>query len=211
MAGDAVSDLDTDFIPHITEPHPVTGLTNGKLGIWLFLSSEVMLFGALFSSYLLLREGAAQWPPEGGLASNLLNVPLATLNTAVLITSSITMVLAWAALKNKELGKFRFAMGATVLLAFVFLGVKYVEYSQKIHAGHLPSTNNFYAIYFALTGLHGLHIVAGILVNAYLLTFGSALWKTNPEMFTNRVENAGLYWHFVDLVWIFLFPALYLT
>ncbi len=200
----------TALIPHIVEPHPVTGLTNGKLGTWLFLSSEVMLFGSLFSSYLLLRAGAAQWPPEGGLASELLNVPLATLNTAVLITSSITMVLAWAGLKNGSLTKFRWAMGATVLLAFMFLAVKYVEYSQKLHAGHLPSTNNFYAIYFALTGLHGLHIVAGIVVNSYLLTFGSALWKTNPEQFTNRVENAGLYWHFVDLVWIFLFPALYL-
>jgi len=198
------------LIPHIVEPHPVTGLTNGKLGTWLFLSSEVMLFGSLFSSYLLLRAGAAQWPPEGGLASDLLSVPLATFNTAVLITSSITMVLAWAGLKSGSLARFRVAMGATILLAFVFLAVKYVEYSQKVHAGHLPSTNNFYAIYFALTGLHGLHIVAGILVNTYLLTLGSALWKTNAEQFTNRVENAGLYWHFVDLVWVFIFALFYL-
>ncbi len=199
-----------DLIPHIVEPHPITGVTNGKLGTWLFLASEVMLFGALFSSYLLLRAGAAQWPPEGGLPGDLLNIPLATLNTVVLISSSITMILAWASLKNGSLPRFRLAMGATILLALVFLGVKYVEYSQKIRAGHLPSTDNFYAIYFALTGLHGLHIVGGILVNSYLLTFGSALWKTRPEQFTNRVENAGLYWHFVDLVWIFLFPALYL-
>jgi cytochrome c oxidase subunit 3 len=202
-------------IPYMVKPHPVTGLPNGKLGIWLFLASEVMLFGALFSSYVLLRTGAAHWPPiEPGeaaqLSSQILNVPLATLNTAVLITSSITMVMAWASLKLNSLPKFKLYLGATIVLALVFLVVKYFEYSHKFEQGHYPSHNNFYAIYFTLTGLHGLHIVGGILVNFYLLTFGSKLWKTDPEQFTNRIENAGLYWHFVDLVWIFLFPALYL-
>jgi heme/copper-type cytochrome/quinol oxidase subunit 3 len=137
-------------------------------------------------------------------------VPLATLNTAVLITSSITMVMAWASLKLNSLPRFRVYLGATIVLALVFLVVKYFEYSHKFEQGHFPSHNNFYAIYFTLTGLHGLHIVGGILVNFYLLTLGSKLWKTDPEQFTNRIENAGLYWHFVDLVWIFLFPALYL-
>jgi heme/copper-type cytochrome/quinol oxidase subunit 3 len=202
-------------IPYMVKPHPVTGLPNGKLGIWLFLASEVMLFGALFSSYVLLRTGAAHWPPiEPGeaaqLSSQILNVPLATLNTAVLITSSITMVMAWASLKLNSLPRFRLYLGATIVLALVFLVVKYFEYSHKFEQGHFPSHNNFYAIYFTLTGLHGLHIVGGILVNFYLLTLGSKLWKTDPEQFTNRIENAGLYWHFVDLVWIFLFPALYL-
>jgi cytochrome c oxidase subunit 3 len=202
-------------IPYMVKPHPVTGLPNGKLGIWLFLASEVMLFGALFSSYVLLRTGATHWPPiEPGeaaqLSSQILNVPLATLNTAVLITSSITMVMAWASLKLNSLPRFRLYLGATIVLALVFLVVKYFEYSHKFEQGHYPSHNNFYAIYFTLTGLHGLHILGGILVNFYLLTFGSKLWKTDPEQFTNRIENAGLYWHFVDLVWIFLFPALYL-
>jgi heme/copper-type cytochrome/quinol oxidase subunit 3 len=202
-------------IPYMVKPHPVTGLPNGKLGIWLFLASEVMLFGALFSSYVLLRTGAGHWPPiEPGqppqLSSEILNVPLATLNTAVLITSSITMVMAWASLKLNSLPRFRLYLGATIVLALVFLVVKYFEYSHKFEQGHFPSHNNFYAIYFTLTGLHGLHIVGGILVNFYLLTLGSKLWKTDPEQFTNRIENAGLYWHFVDLVWIFLFPALYL-
>jgi heme/copper-type cytochrome/quinol oxidase subunit 3 len=202
-------------IPYMVKPHPVTGLPNGKLGIWLFLASEVMLFGALFSSYVLLRTGAPHWPPiEPGeaakLSSELLNVPLATVNTAVLITSSITMVMAWASLKLKSLPKFRLYMGATIALALVFLVIKYFEYAHKFEVGHFPSHNNFYAIYFTLTGLHGVHILGGILVNGYLLTAGSKLWDTDPEHFTNRVENAGLYWHFVDLVWIFLFPSLYL-
>jgi heme/copper-type cytochrome/quinol oxidase subunit 3 len=197
-------------IPYMVKPHPETGIPNGKLGIWLFLASEVMLFGALFSSYVLIRTGAPHWPPEGGLSSEILNVPLGTFNTAVLITSSITMVLAWASCKMGSLPRFKMWMGATVFLALVFLVVKYFEYSDKFHHDHYPSHDNFFAVYFVLTGLHGLHIVGGIIVNTFLLTAGSKMWQTDPEHFTNRVENAGLYWHFVDLVWIFLFPSLYL-
>src|SRR5207344_918592 len=98
-------------IPYTTEIRPDTGLTNPKLGIWLFLSSEVMLFGSLFSSYALLRSGAATWPHQ----SEILSVPLATLNTIVLIASSVTMVLAWAALKNGSLARYRLFMGLTLL------------------------------------------------------------------------------------------------
>ena len=198
------------LIPHTVEPHPVTGLPNGKLGIWLFLASEVMLFGALFSSYVVIRTTAPHWPPEGGLSSEILNVPLATVNTAVLITSSITMVLSWASLKMQNVPRFRLWLGATIALAFVFLVIKYFEYTHKFELGHYPSHDNFYAVYFTLTGLHGVHVIGGIIVNTFLLTVGSRMWATEPERFTNRVENAGLYWHFVDLVWIFLFPSLYL-
>jgi len=88
--------------------------------------------------------------------------------------------------------------------------VKYFEYSEHLHAGEFPSHSNFLAIYFTLTGLHMLHVAGGMCVNAYLWGPGSKLWKTNPEWFINRVENSGLFWHFVDLVWIFLFPTLYL-
>src|SRR3954470_15834057 len=124
-------EMSESAIPYMVKPHPVTGIPNGKLGIWLFLASEVMLFGALFSSYVLLRTGAPHWPPEGGLSSEILSVPLATFNTAVLITSSITMVLAWASCKLRDLGKFRIWMGLTIALSFVFLVVKYFEYHHK--------------------------------------------------------------------------------
>ena len=186
-------------IHYIDSPHPVTGVTNSKLGIWCFLASEVMLFGGLFSAYILLRVGSSHWPhgPE------LLNVPLATVNTMILITSSVTMVMAWASLM-------RLYMLMTILLAAVFLVVKFFEYYAKFEHHHYPSTDNFYGIYFTLTGLHGLHILGGIVVNLYLLLVSGAMWKKAPKMFTGRVEAAGLYWHFVDLVWIFLFPALYL-
>ena len=194
-------------IPYAVHPHPVTGISNGKLGIWLFLASEVMLFGALFSAYVLLRVGADVWP-HGYQAG--LSIPLATVNTLVLIGSSVTMVMAWASLKMNRFRNFRLFLGATILLAFTFLVIKGFEYDAKFHHEIFPWTSTFYAIYFTLTGLHGLHVIGGILVNSYLLLPGSKLWKTDPDRFANRVEYAGLYWHFVDLVWIFLFPVLYL-
>jgi len=193
-------------IPYTVEVRRDTGLTNGKIGIWLFLASEVMLFGALFASYILIRTGAPSWPR----GDSILNVPLATFNTIVLISSSVTMVMAWASLMRNRFSTFRMYMGATVLLGGVFLVVKYFEYTAKFEHHLFPSTNNFLAIYFTLTGLHMLHVIGGMAVNAYFWGPGAKLWKTNPEWFTNRVEHSGLFWHFVDLVWIFLFPTLYL-
>lgn len=194
-------------IPYMVKPHPVTGISNGKLGIWLFLASEVMLFGALFSTYVLLRVNAVEWP-HGSDAG--LSIPLATLNTMVLIASSVTMVLAWATLRLGKIERFRWFLGATIALAGMFMVIKAIEYGGKFSHGIYPSTSTFYAIYFTLTGLHGLHVVGGVIVNGYLLLWGSKMWYTERERFEGRIECAGLYWHFVDLVWIFLFPVLYL-
>ena len=164
------------------------------------------MFGALFASYILIRTGAESWPR----GDTLLDVPLATFNTIVLITSSITMVMAWASLMRGRFGTYRIYMGATILLGGVFRVVKYFEYSHHLGLGEFPSTNNFLAIYFTMTGLHGLHVMGGMAVNGYFALFGKKMWDSKPEMLTNRVENSGLFWHFVDLVWIFLFPILYL-
>ncbi len=259
-------------IPHDMDPHPDTGMYNGKFGIWLFLASEVMLFGALFSSYVLLRVGAptGMWPHRG---DEILNVWMAMINTFVLITSSVTMVMAWAALKMHDLAKGKMLLTITFLLAGTFLVVKFFEYKSKashfevflnkpvmLHdhevmsiRGHLeerseerviilpdavkgheaaaeaheapvtieaanikrlsnfgPWHSPFLAIYFTLTGLHGLHVIGGMVVIAYLIYSANAKWAKMPDKFTNRVECTGLYWHFVDLVWIFLFPVLYL-
>jgi cytochrome c oxidase subunit III len=193
-------------IPYTVEIRRDTGLNNGKIAIWLFLASEVMLFGALFASYILIRTGSTSWPR----GDTILNVPLATFNTIVLISSSVTMVMAWASLMRGRFNTFRVYMASTVLLGGVFLVVKYFEYSHKFHDDLFPRTNNFLAIYFTLTGLHMLHVMGGMAVNAYFLGPGAKLYKTNPVWFTNRVEHSGLFWHFVDLVWIFLFPTLYL-
>ncbi len=193
-------------IPYTTEARPDTGLTNPKIGIWLFLASEVMLFGSLFSSYALLRSGADTWPRQ----SELLSIPLATLNTVVLISSSATMVMAWAALKVRNVARYRLFMGLTILCGAAFMVVKAIEYGDKFSHHLYPSTNNFIGIYFGLTGLHAMHVLGGMIVNAFLWGPGVRMWRTQPERFTNRVEVAGLYWHFVDVVWIFLFPVLYL-
>jgi cytochrome c oxidase subunit 3 len=210
-------------VPYTTDLRPDTGLTNPKLGIWLFLASEVMLFGSLFSAYALLRSGDPAWPDQ----SSVVHVPLATINTVVLISSSITMVLAWASLTPAlasraaartdgipdtplPLGRYRLFMGLTLLLGAVFLCIKAVEYADKFAHGLVPATNNFLGLYFTMTGLHALHVVGGMIVNGYLLWPGMKMWSSAPQRFANRVEVAGIYWHFVDVVWIFLFPVLYL-
>ncbi len=193
-------------IPYTTDVRPDTGLTNPKLGIWLFLASEVMLFGSLFSAYALLRSGSTSWPDQ----SAVLSVPFATLNTVILISSSITMVLAWVAAKAGELRRFRLFMGLTLVLGAAFMVVKAIEYNDKFSHGLLPSTDNFLGLYFTMTGVHAIHVLVGMVVNAYLLWPGSAMFRSDSVRFTNRVEIAGIYWHFVDVVWIFLFPVLYL-
>jgi cytochrome c oxidase subunit 3 len=202
-------------LPYTVEPHPVTGVYSGKLGVWLFLASEIMLFGALFSSYVVLRvtaptEGPAQWLHHGH-PLNQLSVPIGTVNTLVLIISSVTMVMAWANLKMGKFAAGRGYLAATVGLALLFLVIKLLfEYIPKIQHGLTPASHNFYALYFTLTGLHALHIVGGIIVIGWFLLPGASLWHKNPDYYTNRIECTGLYWHFVDLVWIFLFPVLYL-
>ena len=295
-------------IPYAVKPRPDTGLYNAKLGIWLFLASEVMLFGGLFSAYILLRVSADLWP------HGMVSIPVGTFNTFVLIASSVTVVMAWASLKLGKLPDFKKYMAATIVCALGFLFVKSFEYHAKfthydvwfkdaataekyfkaaygeekgveaarklfverfhLHnskatydanqiqlAGHLegnplfathkslasakketvqftpdapfgthdhpkpievkladverlsayvPKHSTYFAIYFTITALHGLHVLGGAVVLAYFLFTSDRWWKKNPEQLANRVEVGGLFWHFVDLVWIFLFPIIYL-
>jgi len=194
-------------VPYTVKPRLDTGLYNAKLGIWLFLASEVMLFGALFSSYILLRAAATSWYA----GPDVLNVPIGTLNTLILIVSSVTILLSWASIRSNEIKKYKVYMGITILLGALFLFIKvFFEYIPKIEHGHIPSENNFYATYYTITGLHAIHIIGGLIVNLYLWGPGFKMFKTEPERFSNRIETAGLYWHFVDIVWIFLFPTIYL-
>ena len=209
-------------IPYEVTARPDTGVNNAKLGIWLFLASEVMLFGGLFAAYVFLRIGADAWPgmmmygteTMAERADQILNVPLATLNTMILIASSVTMVMAWASLKMDRFDRYKLYMGFTILLALGFLVVKGFEYGDKFDHHWYASTNNFLGVYFVLTGLHAIHVTGGILVNAYFWGPGTKLWEQGTARdkahFTNHIEVAGLYWHFVDLVWIFLFPTIYL-
>ena len=288
-------------IPYTVTARPDTGLWNAKVGIWLFLASEVMLFGGLFSAYVFLRLDAQPgfWP------HGLLNVPVGTMNTAILILSSVTVVLAWAALKMRRFTAYRWYMLATILCGAIFLVVKLAyEWPQKFEhfgaylkpaalekyepylgnkhllaeglpprveiSGHLhnraalndpnikeyeiavdpiyadptnptmdrphflyvpptekvvqvektdveyanmflPKHSAYFASYFTITGLHGMHVLGGVIVFCYMMLPASTrLYRQNPEHLANRVEVAGLFWHFVDLVWIFVFPLFYL-
>jgi cytochrome c oxidase subunit 3 len=296
-------------IPYTVRPRPDTGLTNPKLGIWLFLASEVMLFGGLFAGYIFMRLGSEPWMwPHGWL-----NVPVGTFNTFVLIASSVTVILSWEALKMRQFKAFKFWLAVTWLCGLLFLAIKlsyewpakfnhFGAYIKKeaaakyepflgnegpdgrlarglpprlfisghpqnwadvknpevkqivlegideenhtpkspdndkahfmprpivhLHEGHevtldksdliagfgpfYPKLNTYLACYFMITGLHGLHVLGGVLVFIYFWGPGSKLFKTNPEQLSNRIEVSGLFWHLVDLVWIFVFPIFYL-
>lgn len=194
-------------IPYTTQIRRDTGLYNGKLGMWLFIASEVMLFGGLFSAYVFMRTGGANWP----LASDLLDVRLAAINTVILITSGITMVLAWDGARAESMARCRVFLILTILLGAAFLVIKSYEYNTKFSHGLYPSESTFYAIYFVITGVHFLHIVGGLLALIFHASFGGLLFRHHPEQFANRIEVTGLYWHFVDLVWLIVFPVMYLT
>jgi cytochrome c oxidase subunit 3 len=288
-------------IPYTVTARPDTGLWNAKVGIWLFLASEIMLFGGLFSAYVFLRLDAepGAWP------HGLLNVPVGAMNTVILIASSVTVVMAWASLKMRRFRAYWWYMLVTILCGVIFLGVKLIyEWPQKFEhfgafikkdalekyepylgnhhlaerglpprteiSGHLhnhealhdenvkeyeialdpvnadpanpamdrphflyvpptekvakiekadveyanmflPKHSAYFASYFTITGLHGLHVLAGVIVFTYLwLPVGTKLYKRNPEHLANRVEVAGLFWHFVDLIWIYVFALFYL-
>lgn len=188
----------------IAQTESSSGVSNAKLGVWLFLASEVMLFATLFTTYVVLRVGAASWPRGW----EHLNVPLAMTNTFILITSSVTMVLAYAKTVEKDLAGFRKFMAITIGLGALFLVFKSFEYGAHFKHHQFPSTNIFNAIYFTTTGLHCIHIIGGLLVNGALLLMAKN--DFDHPLFAGRIEGAGLYWHFVDVVWIFLFPAIYL-
>lgn len=189
----------------------------GKLGMWLFLAQELLFFGGLFMMYAC---GRYFYPDTFLAAHEKLSVPMGALNTVVLLTSSLTMALAVRGAQTNDQKALRFHLLSTMLLACVFLVVKYFEYSHKIHEGLLPGKfyngegmegvpSVFFGIYFTMTGMHGLHVIVGIGVMLWLYIkagrgeFGS----TNYAL----IENTGLYWHLVDLIWIFLFPLLYLV
>jgi cytochrome c oxidase subunit 3 len=188
-----------------------------KIGMWLFLTTEILLFGGLFVGFALMQQ---KYPDAFLAAHHHLDRSLGALNTVVLLISSFTMVMAvWAAQTNRK--KLLIALLiATMACAFVFLGVKYFEYSHKFHEGLLPGKfyshegdtvpNQFvfFSFYFMMTGLHGFHILGGIVAISWLLV--RAIRGHFGSNYYTPVDLVGLYWHLVDLIWIYLFPLLYL-
>ncbi len=182
----------------------VAGIPTGKVGVWWFLASEIVVFGGLIGTYLMFRLGSTGW---SAMAAHL-SVPTGTWNTFVLLTSSLTMVLAFAAAEEGDEKGIRTWLLLTVLLGLMFLVTKGFEWRHEIKAGFPPTAGGFWSFYYTMTGLHALHVLGGVVVNFILfLTAQMGLLKGKEH----RVELAGLYWHFVDIVWIFLFPLLYLS
>lgn len=192
-------------IPYASTPRPDTGVSNATLAMWLFIASEIMLFGALFSSYALLRIGNPSWPDQQAL----LNETLAALNTAVLLASSVAITRAASALASGNTAAFRRLLAMSIGAGAVFLVIKGVEYSAEIGGGLLPSTNNFLGLYYAMTGLHALHVLAGLAVNSYLLATVPALQQVDTATAVSRARQAALYWNFIDAVWLVMFVVLY--
>jgi cytochrome c oxidase subunit 3 len=188
-----------------------------SLGMWLFLVNEVMFFGGLFTVYVVYRTA---FPAAFAAASHHLDVTLGAINTAILLTSSLTMALSVHAAQTSRRPMLVVCLLLTIALGSAFLGIKAYEYWHKWHEHLIPgpgfvfhgpdpmNAQLFFSLYFAMTGLHALHMVIGVALLAVLV------WRGAQGMFSHNyytpVEMSGLYWHFVDLVWIFLFPLLYL-
>jgi cytochrome c oxidase subunit 3 len=188
-----------------------------KLGMWIFLLTEILFFSGLFVAYAVYRS----WNPDMFYqAHKQLDVVMGTTNTVVLITSSLTIALAIRAMQLNKKKQTALLLIITIALAMTFLVIKYFEYAHKFHLGQLPGkyytyaglqgTNPhiFFSVYFLMTGLHGLHVIAGIGVITYMLV--KTLKNTFSSAYYTPLEMTGLYWHLVDMIWIFLFPLFYL-
>jgi len=189
--------------------------TGSKLGMWLFLFTEILLFGGLFLIYSVYR---AVHPEEFHAAAKELSTTVGAINTVVLLTSSLTMALAIPALQRGNTRRSVLLQAATIVLGLVFLVNKYFEWSGHIHEGLYPNAPElltrshgeilFYGLYYVMTGLHGIHVVAGLVLIGIMMALTIRKNITGGDY--GKLENAGLYWHLVDLIWIYLFPLFYL-
>jgi cytochrome c oxidase subunit 3 len=190
---------------------------SAKLGMWIFLLTEILLFGGLFCAYAIYR---AWYPQMFYNAHKALDVTLGGINTVVLITSSVTMALAIRSMQQDKRRATIINLALTLVLAGVFLVIKFFEYRHKFHLGQLPgmyytytgikgsNPHIFFSVYFMMTGLHGFHVIGGMAMISWLL-IRTARGEFSSAYYT-PVEMTGLYWHLVDMIWIFLFPLLYL-
>jgi cytochrome c oxidase subunit 3 len=187
-----------------------------KIGMWIFLFTELLFFGGMFLLYSIYR---SQYPSEFHVSAAEENLVMGTINTFILLTSSLFIALSIAAIKEGRKKLSLWLQSATIICGILFLVIKYFEWSDKIVKGIYPDSpvllnmgngeTLFFGLYYVMTGIHGLHVLIGIIIIAIMLYF------TQTDIITNKnfikLENTGLYWHFVDIVWIYLFPLFYLV
>ncbi len=202
-----------------SQEHAVTHVhrddIGARMGMWLFLFTELILFGGMFILYSVYRYN---YPDAFHLAAKELNTIVGTFNTAILLTSSLTMALSITAIQRKQKTLSVFFQFLTIVLALGFMVNKYFEWSAKFHHGIYPGSETllskpageiiFFGLYYVMTGLHGLHVIIGVVLIAVMMRFTSNGIITSDSYV--KLESAGLYWHLVDIIWIFLFPLFYL-
>jgi heme/copper-type cytochrome/quinol oxidase subunit 3 len=185
----------------IATTRDAAGLPTGRLAVWWVLVSEIFIFGGLLASYIMHRLAHDAW---AGQAEHT-NIYAGSFNTFVLLTSSLTAVLAHKAADEGEGRKAARLLGLTMLGGTIFVVVKYFEWSAEIAHGYTLLTNTFWSFYYTAAGLHACHVIAGVVI------MGFVAWAARRGEELHRVELIGIYWHFVDIVWIFLFPLLYIA
>ena len=201
----------------VANSHPAHKDYEGaKLGMWLFLFTEIILFGGLFILYSAYR---ARYPIDFHNGGQALNTVIGVANTVILLTSSLTVAISISALQKGNRKLSMSCLTATIIFGLLFLANKYFEWSHEIHEGLYPNGPEllkrpdgeklFYGLYYCMTGLHGLHVLAGVIVLSVMLLFIRRNVITSTDF--SKLENAGLYWHLVDVIWIFLLPLLYLA
>jgi len=185
-------------------PPTATGLDNRKLGFWVFIGSETLFFGSLISTYMVYKGASVAGP----YPHDVLNIPLTSISTFVLLTSSLAMVLALAAVQNGNRSGTLLWLMVTAVFGLIFLGFQAYEFTHFVHEGLTIKSNVFGSAFFVLTGFHGVHVSVGViwLLSLWILTLRGKIGKENSI----NVEIAGLYWHFVDIVWIVIFTLIYL-
>jgi cytochrome c oxidase subunit 3 len=186
-----------------------------KYGMWFFLYTEMLFFGGMFILYSMYR---SRYPQEFHAGASHENLLLGSINTAVLLTSSLAMASAILAVRKREYGLSMLLQAATVFMGGVFLVIKYFEWSEKFARGLYPNSPVllkmkvgeiiFFGLYYVMTGIHGLHVFIGMIVISFMIYF-TATGNVTSENFS-KIENTGLYWHFVDIIWVYLFPLFYL-
>ena len=194
-----------DVMGSPADREPGTGVYSEKVAMWVFLGSEVMFFTALIGTYIILRVAHPEAWAEPG---KVLNVPITAINTFLLICSSVTMVKAFAAAQDDHQRGIRLWLVATVLIGATFVGVQVFEYAQLIGHGFVPGEGLYGSTFYTMTGFHGFHVTMGVICMAFVT------WKAFRGKYSasdhRGIEVIGLYWHFVDLVWIILFTIVYL-
>lgn len=185
----------------IANTRSAAGMPTGLLAVWWVIISEIVIFGGLLASYIMHRLAHDAWTAQAAHT----NTWIGAFNTLVLLTSSLSAVLAHKAAEENDGAKAAKLLGATMLGGTIFIVVKAFEWTHEIHMGYTITSNTFWSFYYTAAGLHALHVIAGVVIMGIVANDA----RKNQEL--HRVELIGVYWHFVDVVWIFLFPLLYIA